>query len=123
MINTDRIVPVQATDLLTLYGVILAQDSNNSGLEALAADAIGEFAVATNSKKYLAAEPVKAVVFGSSITACTLYFVAGYDYAGFTKTGATLTITEPTGGVKKDGATLYKAVLSTNALTITKIGA
>ena len=124
MINTDRIVPVMATDLLTLYGVILAQDSNNSGLEALAAsDVIGDFAVATNSKKYLANQPVKKVTFGSSITACTFYFVAGYGYEGFEKTGATLTVTAPTGGVKADGATLYKAALSTNALTITQVGA
>lgn len=32
MINTDRIVPVTQTDLLSLYGLILKQDSNNSAL-------------------------------------------------------------------------------------------
>lgn len=28
MINNERIVPVTATDLLSLYGLILKQDSN-----------------------------------------------------------------------------------------------
>ena len=60
MINKDRIVPVMATDLISLYGVILLQDSNNSGLTKLSADTIGEFQVKTNSAKLLAAEPVPA---------------------------------------------------------------
>lgn len=118
MINKDRIVPVTKTDLITLYSVILAQDSNNSSMEKLAAaDVEGNFAVATNSKTYLAAEPVKEVVFGASITACTLYFMPGVDFAGFKKTGATLTIS---GEVGDPG--LYSATLSTNALTIAKVG-
>lgn len=29
MINNDRIVPVQAVDLISLYGLILTMDSNN----------------------------------------------------------------------------------------------
>ena len=40
MINTDRIVPVQVIDLLSLYGLVLKQDTtNNSGLVALQATA------------------------------------------------------------------------------------
>ena len=44
MINKDRIVPVQATDLITLYAVILKQDTtNNSTLAKVdAANAEGE---------------------------------------------------------------------------------
>ena len=122
MINTDRIVPITAVDLISMYGLILLQDSNNSGLEKrAAADGEGGFVVASNSKKYIAAEPVNNVTFGSSITACTFYFVAGANYAGFAKTGATLTVTEPDAGIINDGG-LYMAVLSTNALTITKVG-
>lgn len=121
MINTDRIVPVTKTDLLYLYSVILKQDSNNSSLEKLTDGIEGDYAVSTNSKSYLADQPVKSVTFGSSITACTFFFVAAMDYAGFKKTGATLTVTAPDEGILTDG-TLYKAVLSTNALTITKVG-
>lgn len=121
MINANRIVPVTKTDLLDLYSVILLQNSDNSSLEKLAGSIEGNYAVSTASKVYLADQPVKSVTFGSSITGNTLYFVAADDYEGFKKTGATLTVTNPTGGVKADGS-LYKAVLSTNALTITKVG-
>ena len=123
MINSNRIVPIQVVDLLSMYGLILLQDSNNSSLEKLAASDIdGDFAVSTGSKVYLADQPLKSLVFGASITAGTVYFVADYAYKGFSKTGATLTLTAPDEGVLADGKTLYKAVLSTNALTITKVG-
>ena len=120
MINTDRIVPVTKTDLLSLYSVILAQA--NAALEKLAADnVLGDFVVSAASKTYLAAEPVRTVKFGSAITADTIFFVAAYDYAGFEKEGATLTVTAPAEGILAD-CTLYKAVLATNVLTITKVG-
>lgn len=122
MINKDRIVPVQATDLLSLYSVILAQDSNNSSLEKLSANEIGEFQITANSKLYIADEPVKSIdidATASSVSATSVYFVPAYDYAGFTIDGVAVT---PTGSVVADGHTLYKAVLATGAITITKIG-
>ena len=122
MINTNRIVPMTATDLITNYGVTLAaaaEAASGTAPEKLTATNPGEFSVTTASKTYLANEPVKTLNFGSSITANTTYFVPALDYKGFTKTSATLTVT---GDVVADGSTLYKAVLSTNALTITKIG-
>lgn len=122
MINTNRIVPVTKIDLITLYGLILLQDSNNSALAKLAAtDVEGDYAVSA-SGVYLADQPLQSATFGSSVTSGTVYFVPAFDYAGFSKTGATLTVTNPTGGVVADGHTLYKAVLSTNALTITQVG-
>ena len=84
MINNDRVVPVMATDLLTLYGVILKQDSNNSSLEVLTSKGVGEFEVAAASKVYLANEPVKTLNFGEDATSGTVFFVADYDYVGFT---------------------------------------
>lgn len=122
MINTNRIVPVTKIDLITLYGVILFQNSDNSSMTKLAAsDVEGDYAISSTGVK-LCDQPLKTAVFGSSITSGTIYFVPAFDYAGFTKTGATLTVTNPTGGVVADGHTLYKAVLSTNALTITQVG-
>ena len=123
MINNNRIVPIEKVDLISMYGLILLQDSDNSSLEKLAASTVdGDFAVSTASKVYLADQPLKSLVFGASITANTTYFVADYAYEGFSKTGATLTVTKPDEGIMADGHTLYKAVLSTNALTITKVG-
>ena len=119
MINNDRIVPITVIDLISMYGLVLAMslDSAPTALEAI--DTAGDFAVTTNSGTYLANEPVASLNFGSSVTAGTVYFVAAYDYKGFTKTGATLTVT---GNVEADGRTLYSATLSTNALTIAKVG-
>lgn len=123
MINENRIVPVVKIDLISLYGLILKQDSNNSGLAKLAADTIdGDFQIKTNSAVLIADQPVKTIDFDSttsSVSAGTVYFVAGYDYVGFTIDGVAVT---PTGDVVADGYTLYKAVLSSGAITITKAG-
>ena len=117
MINTDRIVPVQKTDLLTLYGNVLKIASVS--VTALVSTGIGEFEQDTNSATVIANEPVKSLNFGSNVTAATVYFIPDADYQGFTRTGATLTVT---GEVDADGVTLYTATLSTNALTIAKVG-
>ena len=122
MINESRIVSPIATDLLSLYGVILAQNSNNSGLAKLAASSAGVFKITTNSAVLLANEPAKTIDFDTSVTAGTVYFVPAYDYEGFTIDGVK---EDPAAGsvdVEKDGASLYKAVLATGAITITKVG-
>ena len=122
MINDNRIVPITSIDLISMYGLILnaaAAAASGTGPEKLAASEIATFAVSTNSKTYIANEPVRKLNFGSSITASTVYFVPAFDYEGFTKTSATLTVS---GDVVADGRTLYKATLSTNTLTIAKVG-
>ena len=122
MINANRIVPVTAVDLISLYGLILLQNSNNSSLAKLSAINPGEFQVTTNSATLIANEPVKTLDFdstASSVSAGTVFFVPAYDYVGFSIDGAKVT---PTGSVDPDGRTLYKAVLATGAITITKVG-
>lgn len=117
MINENRIVPIQVVDLLSMYGLILLQDSNNSSMAALQPDTIdGQFSCGTGVK--LASQPVKQCNFTGS--SGTLYFVADYAYEGFTKSGAAVTMAGAT--VVPDGKTLYKAVLSSNTVTISKIG-
>ncbi len=122
MINTNRIVPVTAQDLISLYATILVQNSSNSSLEALQPESMGEFVVDDNNALVLASEPVKSIdidATASSVSACTVYFVPSYDYKGFSIDGSAVT---PSGDVVADGRTLYKAVLATGAITITKIG-
>lgn len=117
MINKNQIVPVQATDLLTLYGTILK--IANISAEALTG-VDGAYQVKTNSKTYIADAPVKSLdidATASSLTANTTYFVAAYDFEGVTKDGAAVTAT-----VDADGATLYKAVLDSGTVTVTKVG-
>ena len=59
MINSDRIVPVTKTDLISLYGVILVQASGNSGLAKLASEnVVGNYQIKTNSAVVLADQPV-----------------------------------------------------------------
>lgn len=121
MINANRIVPVQATDLITLYGLILKQDTtNNSTLAAVQAATVeGDFAITSASTPLICAEPAKTIDLAAAVTSATVYFVPAYDYAGFTLAGVKTT---PTGTVTADGCTLYKAVLADSAVTITKCG-
>lgn len=120
MINANRVVPITQVDLISMYGLILLQDSNNSAMTALQASTVdGQFAITTTGVK-LAAQPVKTV----NITAAsaTLYFVPAYDYVGFTVNGSAATIADNDVTVEPDGHTLYKAVLSSGTITITKVG-
>lgn len=116
MINNARIVPVTATSLIDIYGLIL---KDVSSIEKLSATDPAVFSQTTNSKTVLCDEPVSEFNFGSGVTAATVYFVPALNYKGFTKTSATLTVT---GDVAADGFSLYSATLSTNALTIAKVG-
>lgn len=117
MINNDRIIPVTATDLITLYGLILKVGSINvTALEAT--DTKGNFLVA-ESGTVLANEPVSMLNFASGVSTANVYFVPAYDYSGVKINGATVT---PTGTVEADGRTLYLASLASGAVTITKVG-
>ena len=117
MINANKIVPVQKTDLLTLFGTIL--NIANISAEALAG-VNGEYEVKTNSKVYIADAPVKSLNIdktASSLTANTTYFVAAYDFAGVTVDGTAVSAT-----VAADACTLYKAVLDSGTVTVRKVG-
>jgi hypothetical protein len=103
-----------------MYGLILKMDSNNSSLVALDATNPGEFAVGASAGSLLLAdEPVASLDFASGYTAGTVYFVAAFNYKGFSINGAAVV---PTGSVNPDGRTLYKAVLANGAVTITNVG-
>ena len=123
MINKDRIVPVKALGLMSLYGLILKMDSNNSTLAKLdALDVDGNFKVTSGSAPLLCSQPAETIdidATASSVSAATIYFVPAYDYVGFSIDGVKVT---PTGTVESDGCGLYKAVLSSGAITITRIG-
>lgn len=120
MINTNRIVSVKQTDLLSLYGTML----KISGLtiNSVLANGIGEFELASGSGNLIASEPVKTFDFGASVTSATLYFVADYNYKGFTVNGTAATIVDNNVAVEKDSCTLFKAVLDSGSITITKAG-
>lgn len=118
MINTNRIVPVQKTDLITLYGTIMKLAGTS--VTAVEASAPGEFALTSGSGNILANEPLKKLDFGESVSSATLYFVPSYEYEGFSVAGTDVT----TAGVDvvADGVTLYTATLATGTVTIAKVG-
>lgn len=119
MINQNRIVPITAVDLITMYGLILKVGSISvTALDAV--DTAGDFSQTTNSATVLCSEPVKEFTFGADVSAGTVYFVSAYDCVGFKKTGATLT--EAGATVDADGRTLYSATLSSGTLTFAKVG-
>lgn len=123
MINTNRIVPVQKTDLITLYSVILGA-AGTTLTKAEPADVEGNVAIATGSSSthHVVSAPAKSISFAGTVTADNVYFVASVNgFDGF-KVGDT-EIT-PTGAeIVADGVTLYKAVLSGgNAVAVTKYG-
>ena len=119
MVNTNRIVPVEKIDLISLYGLILKQDSDNSSMAVLQASTVDvQFSCGTGVK--LADQPVKSCDFTGA--SGTLYFVADYAYEGFSISGVAEEPADGSVDVVADGVTLYKAVLSSGDITITKVG-
>lgn len=123
MINKDRIIPVQATDLLSLYSVVLKMNSNNATLAKLdALDVNGNFKVTSGSAPLICSQPVETIdidATASSVSTATIYFVPAYDYVGFSIDGTTV---EVTGDIEADGASLYVATLSGGSISVAKIG-
>ena len=119
MINSNRIVPVQKTDLLSLYGTVLNL-IGTSYTVLQSTDVEGNFAVTASGAagNKLANQPVKTLDFTSGTTSGTVYFIPAYDFEGFKIAGVAATAT---GDVEADGATLYKVVLADAALTVTKL--
>lgn len=125
MINTNRIVPVQKTDFLTLIGTIL-NIANVSYTALDATDIVGDFSVtgsgAAGTK--LATQPVKTLDFASGVTGGTVYFVPAYDFVGITVAGAAPTWDTSSlenDDVLPDGITLYKAVFGSAKVTLTAV--
>lgn len=117
MINNERIVPVTAIDLISLYGLILKLSQSTAPTALNATTVNGQFTVGT-AGTYIASEPVQTLNFTAA--SGTVYFVPAYDYSGFAVNGAT--VTTEGDSVLADDRTLYKAVLGSGKVTITQVG-
>lgn len=125
MINNDRIVPITAIDLISMYGFIIKMTCISAGdplgvpvvLEATTANGIFEI---TEGGIFLMNEPMKSCDIAAGITDMRVYFIPAYDYSGFTLNGAA--VTTQGDEVTADGRTLYAAHIKGNAFTITKVG-
>ena len=120
MINSNRIVPVTRTDLLSLLGTMMKLAGTT--VSAVEASDIGRFSVTGSGDvgNKIANEPVKSLNIASGVTAAVIYFIADDDYEGFSING----VAEATEGVDvdPDGVTLYSATLSSGDITIAKVG-
>ena len=122
MINNERIVPIQKVDYLSMIGTVLTLASvSYNVLEA--SDILGTFSVTGTGAvgTLLANQPVQSLDFASGVTSGTVYFIAAYDFEGFTVAGETATMGTDSVDVQPDGITLYKAVLGTGEVTVTAI--
>ena len=122
MINNDRIVPIQKIDLLSMIGTILTLQSTS--FTVLPATTInGDFSLTGSGSAgtFLANQPVQTLDFASGVTGATVYFVADFDYSGFTVNGAAATMDSDSVDVMPDGVTLYKAVLASGEVTVTAV--
>ena len=118
MINTNRIVPIEVYDLLSMIGLVMKL--NGTSVEAVSAVDPATFDVQSGSGNILANEPVKSLNFGEAVTSAVVYFIPAYDYEGFSVNG---TKVETAGAeVEADGRTLYTATLATGTVTIAKVG-
>lgn len=113
MVNNERIVPIQSMDFLSMIGTVMALQGTSVTVVA-ASDVEGNFTAGTGNS--LLNQPAKSIEFSGA--SATVYFVADYHFEGFSKTGATLTVT---GDVVDDGITLNKAVLASGAVTVTQV--
>lgn len=121
MINNDRIVPITAIDLISMYGLILIAmlGTNNKPVALSASTTNGEFEV-SEAGTFLLDEPLKSCKIATGISGSVdAYFVPAYDYSGFTLNGAA--VTTQGDEVTADGRTLYLANVSSGSVTITKM--
>lgn len=120
MINNDRIVPIQSMDFLSMIGTILAINGTSYTVVA-STDVQGTFEITGTGDvgNVLANQPVRSLDFATGVTAGVVYFVADYDYQGFSVAGTKVTTSGAT--VQPDGITLYTATLATGAVTVAKI--
>ena len=125
MLNKNRIVPIQKIDLLSMIGTCLGLIGTSYNV-LKSSDVTGNFAVTGTGSagNFLCDQPVKTLDYPSGVTGATVYFVAGYDFETITVAGAAATI-DSSGldldEIEKDGATLYKAVLSSGEVTISAV--
>ena len=121
MINRDRVVNINAIDLLTMYTRIFAIAGETVDV-INAENPEGNFVIdADPANAVIASEPVKSLDFAAGATAAVVYFAPTYDYEGFMIEGAAVATTGDE--VINDHANLYKATLATGAVTIEKVGA
>lgn len=121
MVNKDFIIPVQKTDLLSLYGTVLTIANVSFAIAAASVEGDVDITGSGAAGNFLANGPVKSIDFKSGVTGATVYFIPAYDYAGIKVAGAAATMASESVEVDAANAGLYKAVLSSGEVTISAV--
>ena len=121
MINSNRVVPITRTDLLSAYGTMMKLAGTS--VAKVNATTPGVFAVtgSGNIGNKLASEPVKSLDFASGVTAAVIYFVAASDFEGFSINGVAEEVQAGSAQIVAGSATLYTATLASGDITIAEI--
>lgn len=121
MVNKDFIIPVQKTDLLSLYGTVLTIASVSFAIAECSVEGECDVTGSGSAGNFLANGPVKSIDFKSGVTGATVYFIPAYDYEGIKVAGAAATMDADSVDVDAVDANLYKAVLSSGEVKITAV--
>jgi hypothetical protein len=121
MINKDRIVPVQATDLLTL---MYSAKGVSGAKYALASTNIkGVYDIQTNpvdTGAILCDEPVKKLNLASTLTV-DVVMIPDFDFEGLTVDGSAATISGD--AIVGDGSSIYDLFYESGTVTVTNCSA
>lgn len=108
----DRIIPIERTNLINQYYTMMS--IAGSAPTVIQATTPGQFTI---SAAGLCVEPVQSA--NVTLASGAFYFVPAFDFAGFSISNALVT---PTGDeIVADGVTLYKATVSSGAISIDKV--
>lgn len=130
MINSERIVPITKSDLLSVFSVFLNLKFSDSA-KFLKADgnADGVVEVGSMTNLWMASEPVKKIVFSADTVGFPpFFFVASYDfdgiYIGDEKSAISWDAASTASEVEKNATSLYMAtkVTGENEFKLKKLG-
>jgi len=122
MINNDRIVPITAIDLISMYATIFKLSHVGNNIDVIKAnDTNGNFTInkpnMTGGNKMLN-EPARSIDFTGASGSADFYFIPAYNYQGITKDGE---VVEAGKNIIGDGKTLYRVIFSDSSITINQI--
>lgn len=118
MINNDRIVPITSMDFLSMVGTVINLMAAGNPV-AIPSGENGVFTL-SEDKASLLNEPAKLInVTVEGGMQSPVYFVADYDWKGFTVGGESI---EATGdAIVADGISFYAAFVTSNGITVHKL--
>lgn len=122
MINKDRIVPVTATDLISLYSVCAGVSVPVIKIDPSTIDGVFDITEWPSGGAIFASQPVKEIRLAATIGNGQLYFVPDYTFDGVTVDGEALPLAEGSAEVVPDGCSLYRAATDGSTVMYQKLG-